>query len=328
MLMMLGKRIERLFYVGILLLLTLFLEIYLVNANAAIASDLSASIHKVREAIESNKDSLSKLLPKTKEQYATENEEIKNINMTRTKLGISPKKHAMESTSYEPYRSALQKIVSDSTTHSENYAFILEQIDQSKSPSEITETLREQEKISEIKTVSMWGIVAPNNFSITYGNGSYIIPLNVIVVIIMLTVTPAIIAWMGSLYITRNRELLEIIKTDDLKNTFPHLLNIFPFTNLELEKKLNIKRVKNYSRQLKINFISCAVVRTVLLGFFCGPMVLVTFYCGISIFDTVLKTAPTWTFIFSSLAMLTISIQAIIIIIQESLIPFGKIFHE
>jgi hypothetical protein len=242
LLKMLGLRVERLFVLGIFLIGASFIEMFVASTSDQIAHDSSrVEIATMFDKVSIDESHLTELF-KTPEAIASNASEIEKHNSrarrsenARKLLGLPPEKiiSANESTDSqkESYSDVIRRykiessFVSGASRKTDNLDKF---VDVRKSPEELLQILAEEKKRSENKSVSVFGIEGPALVQIDYGPIGYKLPFKLISACTMHVLTVLTAIWLGSLYMTRQRELLIIAQLDDYKEAFPHILNVLP----------------------------------------------------------------------------------------------------
>ncbi|RZJ13202.1 MAG: hypothetical protein EOP39_01625 [Rubrivivax sp.] len=93
--------------------------------------------------------------------------------------------------------------------------------------------------------------------------------------VIQVALGPLLLLWLGSLYNTRHREVLNIGHMRDVKSLYPHMINVYPV--LLIQKGYRIEpRKRNWPAYFGMKYgvpSLYATVRTVLLAIFIAPPV-------------------------------------------------------
>jgi hypothetical protein len=225
-----GKRVERLFYFGIVLLLLSFFELYFVSASIYGGKENPKNIERFIARFEPNIDKLwvlfSNPIPSSKEAITASQREIR-VNATRKLLGLPSQINETKKT--ETYSDALNEVVRSAAREAElSQETVGQLVDVNKSPDALFADMRQKQQELLKKPVTVWGIEAPSTVPLLYGNAKYQIPISFIANALLCALAPLLIGWLGSLLMTRQRELLVLRELKDYRLAFPHVLNILP----------------------------------------------------------------------------------------------------
>jgi len=332
-----GKRLERLFYSSVLVMIASFFFYFL---SSAIASDATSSkktlisnfiisLNKKKQNLE-----IAKTLQETYKKYSEENKNktekqkkedeenrrlrLKKINETRIRLGLTKieieKKEQVKSTTYDgldiknidTIRKNLSLTESGSIKgaeriYEEGYYFIVykelygdgeltkEFIGKAKAP--LADIIKDaNSKLTEFDkgSVKVFDVDTPIQIPFSLGDLKSKVSLYNIETVGLIFMPVLLIIWVGSISMTRAREIFFIQKTKNIAETYPHILNLYFFIDRDtLEKQADISnfdQIKNRnlsviksSRPLAIiYFIFRMVILTLLL-----LSITVPFYAGV-----------------------------------------------
>ncbi|MGE4527535.1 MAG: hypothetical protein AB7D00_04125 [Rhodospirillaceae bacterium] len=240
-LLLLGKRIEKLLFVGFMLTSISIVELYFSSALKQFSDD------KIQLAASILIDDLEKQIPSLSKDYTSLND-IKNKrpsyvdknnntpeNKIRKKLGIpqkNPKNKSGNITDTQPKPTYDQRISQMLSNLRGRIGILPPEITQicnwKTPPNKILDNLKEIRTKQESKPINIWGITAPRLIELGYGSAIFQFKYEIILIVLMSVLSPLICGWLTSLYMTRQRELHEISISCDYKNSFPHVLNFIP----------------------------------------------------------------------------------------------------
>lgn len=295
----LGRRMERLIFVGILLILLGFAEAYVATANKQIREDRHAmAITSMLSRLESQEPRLtalyqsdSELLSARSATVSAESKREKAVIETRRKLGLPPSIPKREVPSQEPatYREALDKIVFDLRLLHPELSMELAQdqyTDYTTPPKKLINVLREQNKALESSPTTVWGIQTPRLLQFQYAGTDYKFPFDFVSSALSIALAPMIVGWLGALTFTRQRELLIITSLEDYKLAFPHILNILPVNFVRIERLFQqTATAKARISQRKLNIIMAAVFRTFFILLITLPLAFCFSYSVVQLSD-------------------------------------------
>jgi hypothetical protein len=193
----LGRRVERLFLLGVVLIVLSFVETYLITANRQLSRDQSAAaIIALQDKIIAEEPHLTVLfqtklaLPTQQEptiESSQSTERSKLAAITRKQLGLPepppprPTKSPIAPNKVPTYGETLDTLISEITqaTHSPSEDFAKYR-DVSKSPRDLIKALQQQKDSIENKSTAVWGIQTPRLFQLQYAGLDYKIPLGFI----------------------------------------------------------------------------------------------------------------------------------------------------
>lgn len=226
----LGRRIERLFYLGALLTLVCAIQLYVVTTLSFIRRDNPSSYAALADRIESDLPHLREAFERpTSAPAPTTHANASSIDRNRARLGLPPKPAPTTPAPPATYHQLIASIISD-TAHATGLAEVsLENLIDEKSPPEkVIDQIREKVRALMAKPVTVWGIETPITVPLQYGEAKYEVPTSFIATCLRVALAPLLLGWLVSFYATRKRELGLIRLSSNYYDTFPHLLNLFP----------------------------------------------------------------------------------------------------
>lgn len=330
----LGKRIERLFYFGSLIFLVGCINVYFVDLAKYVERENSDDIKMLISTMEKNFDNLKELFenPPKKEFVVNVLEDEKNSEV-RQNLGLPPKEKEQileNKKDVLTYQDLLEKITDEikyKARLSKDSLVIIQ--DSSKSPQEIMISLNSRRQQLEKRPVTIWGVESPLILPLQYGGARYQIPASFIAKSLSFALFPLFLGWLGSLYLTRHRELLLIRKIKFHGNAFPHILNIFSVA-ITLDDSIDSKINPRFQRRSKVeNWIfkfMPSVIRSTLIVIFCAPMTILLAYCALQILSLSDEISVFLTMLVGF--MLTcFFVQILALLIQEWVLLWNKTYY-
>jgi len=246
----LGRRIERLFYFGALLLAALLFLVYLTSAVLFVNAQNPAAFGRFAAMLTEQKTELQDLWDAPAASSDKQDaQRLKKIAKSRASLGLRPLAPTQQVSTQKTYREALAELIAQASKETGLKAEVLVGlVDSQKPPDElIARALKEQARLSS-QSITVWGIEAPLMLPVGYGRAEYRVPTTVLAQILLIALAPVVIVWMSSLYSTRQRELLMIRKLERFDLTFPHVLNILRVSFHGTEWARNRQRIKPKER--------------------------------------------------------------------------------
>src|SRR5579871_2054325 len=212
-LQMVGRRLERLFLLGFVLVLLSFLQLYLATAASVFSHERPiATLSALMARIGSDQQELQKT-------FASEAEIARQLDVyadTRKRLGLPPQLPSKVELQKHPYSQNLRRIVADvAAAVGASPQKVAELVDFTRPPEQILTSLKQRREQLQETPVRVWGIETPEQFAVEYGRVNYKIPASFLATALSIALAPLLIGWIGSVYVTRQRELLLIEKLDD-----------------------------------------------------------------------------------------------------------------
>jgi hypothetical protein len=308
----LGRRVERLFYIGAALLILCLVEVYLVATVTFVKLENPAAYQILAGKIDSEKSRLSELYSdflakstqKPVKQATADGVTVKSpnaeINRTRSRLGlgphieIPPAPDPLATTVISPqlsmktYPQAMDELFSEASEQSGmDKKSLINGMDLNKDPAIILQNVQARGRELTSKPVLVWGIETPINVPLAYGAAQYQVPASVLATFLLIVLGPLLTWWFGSLALTRQRELYDIRNLEDYRFAFPHILNILPVVFLSFpwiwERRLRKSRTKLVD--LVFSRVFCATLRSLVILALSVPMIFMFFYSAIQMFD-------------------------------------------
>ena len=243
------------------------------------------------------------------------------LNKTRVTLGLPPIIEDKKTTN--KYIDEIYNIINNtsySTGFNKDKLLLL--FKPTSSPQEILDKCKI--KITEVqnKKVNVWGIESPVNLIMNYGGSNYLIANTLAANLLSLISPMVIILWLGSFYLTRNREVRAINETIDYRVIHPHLLNIIYIQN----KKPN-EDIKNnlIDKKNNVAILSFSLIRSFFI-FVIASLMLYPYESGIIPLCLQINKNPIIIllhFLFS-----IIIITEVIMVIHQEKTSINKCFYE
>jgi hypothetical protein len=332
----LGRRLERLFFVGILLVVVCFLESYLAAASHQLAKDNSLSaLTLLYNEIAARQDELDELFKKPTPASPIghlQGQDAERIAETRRKLGLpleGPQEAGDARGQPRTYEEALSKILEDVAPLSSRLKSDLAKIVHfDRSPALLLKDVQEQRVSMETTTTSVWGIDTPRALHVNYAGINYKVPFQFLSITLALALAPLLVGWLGAVYITRQRELAIISTIEDFKLAFPHVLNLLPVT---FDR---VRRMLRYPYKARARYLNSAVNRKALA--FCRAAIVLFFSLSMlsgfaySLFQIWAADGEniSFPFVVGIVFAIIMFAQSFTLLIQESIMLYGKEFYE
>jgi hypothetical protein len=348
----LGRRVERLFYIGATLLILCLIEVYLVATVTFVKSENPAAYQILAGKIDSEKSHLSDLYseflekskPKSSKQTAADGVLVKSrnaeISRTRVRLGLGPHIEIPPAPdpllaapspqlSVKTYPQAIDEIFSDASDQSGmDKRSLINGMDLNKDPAIILQSVQARKRELTSKPVMVWGIETPINVPLAYGAAQYQVPTSVLATFLLIVLGPLLTWWFGSLSLTRQRELYDIRHLEDYRFAFPHILNILPVLFYSFpwvwERRLRKSRTKLFD--LAFNRVFCAILRSSVILALSVPMLAMFFYSAIQMLDLNSDGGIVKIFV-TAIFGLVMCFQVITLILQEWIILWNVNFR-
>jgi len=178
--------------------------------------------------------------------------------------------------------------------------------------------------------VPIWGVEGSRTVAVDYFGSSYRVSSRFGAVALFIALTLLSAAWIGSLYMTRQRELILISRLEDYKQAFPHIINILPVVLVDTLMRARRKQTRKQIRlALAYNRIKLALFRSFVLLIIIVPMLAINVYCGIKLFLSLEYTSAGFM-LFEGGILISGILAAVTIelVVQEWRLLWGKEFKE
>ncbi len=254
LLFFLGRRVERLIFCGVLVIVLWLIQAYLTAANKHILIEnpqftinallKEIEIHKELldlifevEQSQDNYENFRERIEKAKDQFNNQINEMYSDFSILNPWYIDKAEILIPKDKKFSYKELLKKIEFSLVGHP-NYDWKLASnyISYYYSPDELINNLKKIVKAKDNPSMTFGGIEIPRSLQFHYANQRIELSFQLITSLSTIAVSVLSIGWLFTFQITRGRELSLIYNLDNLNLTFPHLLN---FYNMNLE---------NYSR--------------------------------------------------------------------------------
>lgn len=320
-----GLRIERLLYLAFFLVLLCCLEIYLAAAAAYFSAANTRSLDVAIEAVEKDRAELSRLFDLQSRPAIPDTAREQRTAAMRQKLGLPPAEK--EEMTRESYKQRLEKLLIPLPRVWELQAQLADVFDSKNSPDEILAKLRSvrASKIPDKGTIL--GVETPRLLVLQYGSADFRFSAQPLATGLLIALYPLCVVWVGSFYITRQRELLTMRQLVDYKETFPHVLNFLAvdFSGFHRSIGLQTSR-KNIRFNLMLSAALTTSVRCLLLIMLVAPIVGGLAYSSFKLFD--LLSPPIGVWIVTGAVFLFVSLLSFSLVVQEAIALRGKKFYE
>ena len=339
---LLGRRVERLIFGGILLVVLCFVETYLTTANKQFSEDRSLdTVKSLLKLLETDETRLTNLfqnkLDDTLNATSLNNvlDREKEVNETRKMLGLPPappSKPSERPPEPRTYRGALENIITELDKNPfTQRAEVMKYVDPTKSPKELIQTLRDQLKAKEEAPATVWGIQTPRLFQLQYAGLDYKFPFGFVSSILEIALAPLIIGWFGALYATRQRELMLIAVIDDYKLAFPHILSFFPVIFQSIENQFKNSRTNSTQivnrKMMQLNRIILLLFRLFVILVIALPLLFGFTYSLFQLW-AVVTNEVSYLFYTGVVMAAVMTIQVFGLVGQESVVLHHKYFYE
>lgn len=325
MLMDTGLRIERLLYLAFFLILLCCLEIYLTASAAHFSASDTRSIDSVIDAVEQDRSELSRLFEIQKKPALPDTAREQRAAAMREKLGLPPA--AQKEAAGDNYKQRLENILIALPRMWELKAQLSEAFDSKSPPDEILAKLRNlrASKIPDKGTIL--GIETPRLLTLQYGSADFRFSAQPLATALLIALYPLSVVWIGSFYITRQRELLAMRQLADHKETFPHVLNflVVDFSGFHRRIGLPTSR-KNVRNNLILLAVLTTSIRCLFLAMLVAPIIGGLAYSSLQLFD--LLSPPISIWISTGAVFLFVALLGLSLVIQEAIALRGKQFYE
>jgi hypothetical protein len=365
-LFILGRRMERLFLLGVVLIVLVFVEMYVTTAAKQISEDRSlAAISTLLDRITSEQQSLTLIFqakpikplpaaPRTRAQLKPEitpqtSERSQLAAETRKALGLpepppprprperlkpdmSTSASGSAARSLSPaapltYAESLNKIVGEIVVETKVPPEDLAKFnDPNRTPSELIAMLQKQKDAMESRPTAVWGIQTPRLLQVQYAGLDYKIPFLPLSVTLAVALLPMMVGWIGAFYMTRQRELIYIADLQDYKLAFPHILNSLPVRFKRFEAVLKNAPKRPNLFAFAIRTMS-AVTRSIVLLLFLTPMLFAYGYSIYQLWD-MNDRQLTWPFEVGGTILVVPFVLVLGLILQEWVALHNKLFDE
>lgn len=331
----LGRRLERLIFGGVLLILLCLAESYLATAHKQIREDRNASlITSLLSRLESEEPQLKMLFQSKPDNSSTLTSAIPNaekrqkaIRETRKKLGLPPPKAEVPLQKPATYGEELDSIVRElQSQYPERSTELTRYNHPATSPTDLINALKKQKEHLENAPTTVWGIQTPRLFLFQYAGLDYKFPYGFISSSLAIALAPLIVGWLGALTFTRQRELLMITSLDDYKLAFPHILNILPVNFQIIERLLKADTAKSRISRRKSNKIFTSIFRSFFVLLITLPLLIGFGYSVFQLFDfdKGFSLISYFGFLMAGIMML----QTFYLVVQEWIFLHEKEFYE
>jgi MFS family permease len=117
----------------------------------------------------------------------------------------------------------------------------------------------------------MYGVEMPEKATMSIFGTPLTMELLTLTRALQVALAPALLLWLGSLYNTRQRETLYVREMRDVRQLFPHIVNVYPVGEFAPMRR---KSWATYYWNVFIIFGLYPILRMVLVALFVGPPVI------------------------------------------------------
>jgi len=326
MLFTIGLRIERLLYLVFFLILICALQVYLTAAAAHFNAAETKTLDALINVFEGKKEELDELFRKSQTPSVAATERELRVAAMREKMGLAP---AINSSGEDQskYREKLSDLTLSVPNWYEIRAEVSGKINAKKSPEEIISLLTDLRRSKTQERGTVMGVETPRLLTVQYGSADFRLSAQPLATGLLAALYPLSFVWLGSFYITRQRELIGIRALNDYKQAFPHILNVFAVDFARLNAALGFETGKKSNKQtmMMVRFLATSL-RTAFLLITIAPLIIGLGYSTYTLLELVEPPMP-----INLLAMFgyfSLVILALILLMQELIALKGKIFYE
>jgi hypothetical protein len=337
----LGRRLERLFFGGLFIILLCLVELSFASAHKQLAEDHSAAgVTLLLERLKGSQETLENLYNAKRADRKVAptaapptNRREQEVAATRMFLGLPPPApRSSRNPEQEPvpkqetYAEVLSKIISNVSADAEAPRSELEQFELATvAPAEIVRRVESRKNEIESSSTSIWGIQTPRVFRLRYAEQEYNIPYGTLSIVFMIPLGVLIVGWFAAVYMTRQRELILISRLDDYKMAFPHILNFLPVDFVSLYPHLKERSQKQTRQHAAVTRVVQFLVRSCVALLLAVPMIAGFAYASILVWGT--EGEPTsFLFVCVSILAFVMAMQIIVLVVQEWVVLRGKHF--
>jgi hypothetical protein len=277
----LGRRIERLFYLGALLTVVCAIQLYVVTTLSFIRRDNPASYAVLAEKLQTDLPQLREAFERRAAPVSAAPKPSSALDRNRARLGLPPALVPSAGPTPRTYHQLIASIISETARYTGLSEVSLESLTDEKNPPDaLIDQIRSKARSLAAKPVTVWGIETPITVPLQYGDAKYEVPTSFIATCLRVALAPLVLGWLISFYATRKRELGLIRTSTSYFATFPHLLNLFPLRPAQPSPYWNARVQKQRAIYLDRMFdrVVLSLGRTVTLLIITVPMVLLGAY--------------------------------------------------
>ena len=326
MLFTIGLRIERLLYFGFFLLLICALQVYLTTVAVHFSAKETRTIESLIDVIERNASILQDLYEKDSAPSSPNSEREARVERMRKILGLEAARR-LNTDNGPTYASKLQELLLSLPDWSSLRGQLEGVFSSDKDPLALIAGLKELQKSRTPEKGTVLGIESPRQLTLQYGSSDFRFSALPLAAGLLVALYPLVFVWLGSFYITRQRELMAIRRANDYKDAFPHILNfvVVDSSNFQKSVGLPVKR-KEVRFNLFLSRMATTLTRFVFVVMTVVPLVVGIGYSSFQISQ--LLEFPTFVEVLTSIAFLTLASLAFVSAVQEVITLHGKTFYE
>ena len=326
MLLTIGLRIERLLYLGFFLLLICALQVYLTIVAVHFSAKDTRALESLINVLEVNSSRLQSLYEKDSAFSRPSSDKEARVESMRQLLNLPPTRN-IDFNDKSTYASEVQELL----LKVPDWYSLRDQLDGvftvDKEPKALIAALKEHQRRKMPEKGIVLGIETPRHLTLQYGSTDFRFSAQPLATGLLIALYPLVFVWLGSFYITRQRELVAIRKASDHKTAFPHILNFVVVDSSNFLKTIGLS-VKQ--KDVRVNLVLTRIVTTSIRCIFV-VMTVLPLIAGIgysSVQVSTLLELPGIIDILIAIAFFALSLLGILAILQEAITLHGKTFYE
>lgn len=326
MLFTIGLRIERLLYLGFFLLLICAVQVYLTTVAVHFGAKGTRALESLIASLEQNAPILKDLYEKDKAPRTPITETERRVEAMRKSLGLEParKSNVLEGSTYASKLKDLLIAIPD-------WSSLRGQLDgvltSDKAPETLIAALQELQKIKTPEKGTVLGIETPRQLTLQYGSTDFRFSALPLAIGLLIALYPLVFVWLGSFYITRQRELVAIRRARDYKDAFPHILNFVAVDSSNFQKSVGLPvRRKEIRFNLILARVATTLIRSIFVLITVAPFVVGIGYSSLQLSS--LLELPVIVEVLTTIAFFILASLAFVSVAQEAITLHGKIFYE
>lgn len=326
MLLTIGLRIERLLYLGFFLLLVCAFQVYLTTVAIHFSATGTRALESLIDALEANSPRLQRLYERARLPVAPSSDKEQRVDAMRKLLDLPPAQG--NDFGDEPtYASAVREILIKLPDWSSVQVHLDGVMTNDKGPTSIIDALRDLQKTKLPDKGMVLGIETPRQLTLQYGSSDFRFSAQPLAAGLLIALYPLAFVWLGSFYITRQRELVAIRKTSDHRNAFPHILNFLVVDSSNFQKNVGLP-VKQ--KDIRFNLVLVRVVTTTIRCVFVvmtvSPLIIGIGYSSMQI--SILLKLPVVLDGAIAISFFALALLGFMAVFQEAVTLHGKTFYE
>ncbi len=326
MLFTIGLRIERLLYLGFFLLLVCALQVYLTTVAVHFGAKETRALESLIEVLEKNAPGLQDLYETGKAPSIPNSEKEQRVEAMRKSLGLEPARKS-NIPDAPNYASKLQDLLMSLPDWSSLKGQLDGVLTSDKDPKTLIAALKELQKSETPEKGTVLGIETPRQLTLQYGSADFRFSALPLAIGLLVALYPLVFVWLGSFYITRQRELVAIRRARDYKDAFPHILNFVAVDSSNFQKSMGLPvRRKEVRFNLLLARLATTLIRCIFVLITVTPFVVGIGYSSLQLSS--LLNLPAFVEIVTAVAFFILTSLAFISVAQEAITLHGKTFYE